>query len=787
MRRVVALLAVLLVAAPTVVAVGGAADLPTASEERGAPAATSAADVNRTRAGPIWAQATTIESETTYEIRQRTRDGNWYRIPVAEPGSTVQLWLKDGHGEWGDDDHIDAVEFGHAEDGVIQPTNVDPDGGVHYLVHTTGEYLYVNFDGEDWKSVDGWRFELSVMDPRPEVYFVEDLTVDPAEPVRPGTDITARATLRYADRDDMLTRETANVSLFVDGDRVSTERRTLAPDGRTTVEFTYPTEPTAPTGSHDVRVRARPTWADRGADTASGSFELAAEDGDDDGLYDFYEERIGTDPDALDTDGDGIPDGKEVRQATDPTVADTDGDGLDDGDEQAAGTNPTVADTDEDGLDDGREVEVGSDPTVADTDGDGLDDGREVELGTDPTAGDTDLDSLDDAREVELGTDPTVADTDGDGLPDSREVELETDPAVADTDGDGLDDGREVEVGSDPTAADTDGDGLDDGREMELETDPTVADTDGDGLDDGREVELETDPTVADTDGDGLDDDLEFEIGADPTAADTDGDGLDDALERKRGTDPAAADTDGDGLEDARELDIGTDPTAPDSDGDGLRDAHEVIIGTDPAAADTDGDGVGDAEELLENTDPTVAEGSVSAAQPLDGGGLTVEERVNLVLTGQRTQVSTGEAALLKFSAANLISNDRPMTVQLILEAPSGVSVTGAEFSASGVGQYVATYTLDPSDSKGLQIGIEANEPGQFTVTGHAVYYFGEDLANATSKSVAVPISVAAGENDRTTTTRATASDGVSGFGLSAAAVAVVAVTGLLATARRRD
>ncbi|MGB3185599.1 MAG: NlpC/P60 family protein [Ornithinimicrobium sp.] len=99
--------------------------------------------------------------------------------------------------------------------------------------------------------------------------------------------------------------------------------------------------------------------------------------------------------------------GKSLEELTD-----TDHDGLTDFFEEWVGSDPTVADSDADGLSDGYEFAVArSDPMVADSDADGLSDAMEVGLGTDPSLGDTDRDGLTDMVETTLGTDPLTQDT----------------------------------------------------------------------------------------------------------------------------------------------------------------------------------------------------------------------------------------------------------------------------------------------------------------------------------------------------------------------------------------
>ena len=136
-------------------------------------------------------------------------------------------------------------------------------------------------------------------------------------------------------------------------------------------------------------------------------------DSDNDGLYDYIEDAVGTDKNLSDTDNDDLTDYEEVYLlGTDPVVYDSIVSGTSDGD----------ADPDNDGLSNRYELDNGTNPLCDDTDDDGLKDGEEVNTyGTNPLEPDTDFDGLEDSDEIYLGTDPTLPDTDNDGILDCDE------------------------------------------------------------------------------------------------------------------------------------------------------------------------------------------------------------------------------------------------------------------------------------------------------------------------------------------------------------------------------
>ena len=143
---------------------------------------------------------------------------------------------------------------------------------------------------------------------------------------------------------------------------------------------------------------------------------------------------------------------------------DLDGDGIFDWREALLGTNPQDADTDHDGFSDKFEDTYrafGFDPLAPtlDSDGDGLSDDFERTIGTDPFNSDTDGDGYSDFDEVlnaAFGFDPLVpnVDSDFDGLTDDLEQRLGTNPNNPDTDGDGISDFEEFSVGLNPLQPD---------------------------------------------------------------------------------------------------------------------------------------------------------------------------------------------------------------------------------------------------------------------------------------------------------------------------------------------
>ncbi|MBS3158820.1 hypothetical protein J4206_06045 [Candidatus Woesearchaeota archaeon] len=187
--------------------------------------------------------------------------------------------------------------------------------------------------------------------------------------------------------------------------------------------------------------------------TAKGITRLV----DTDIMPDFYEtDALGTHPLYNDSDSSRTADNEAENGITDDRE-DFDRDGLTNYAEYMLGSNPLSSDSDSDSLTDTYEALISKTNIIKyDSDENGLSDGNE----------DFDNDGLTNYNEQEFGSNPYMRDTDADGLTDKEEKLLGTDPLSTDTDKDGLNDKSEVELKGNPLNGDSDGDGVIDGSDI---------------------------------------------------------------------------------------------------------------------------------------------------------------------------------------------------------------------------------------------------------------------------------------------------------------------------------
>ena len=437
-------------------------------------------------------------------------------------------------------------------------------------------------------------------------------------------------------------------------------------------------------------------------------------DTDEDGLSDGMEVNVGTSPAKTDTDGDELPDNWEVLNNLDPlsvigddgASGDPDGDGVDNYAEYELGTNPNLADTDNDGLSDGKEVVcvsfAGSLPwleistltnvTVEITNGwnqavcwnlpapiyvqcetvtnitidkkgivllnrsgyadpelwhnvsdlenyavdtncftvvpygrslyfYGTEEPSAIKIGTAEHAGRGYIVVEYDNMHHYEPYSSTNAISFQVAIPTGRVERISV--SYANRIGNDTD-GRSASVGCQSFGADDRVSycryeqgkiygGMSIAFMVGYGSNPLVADTDGDGISDSAEVNTYgSDPTATDTDADGLPDAQEAALGTSLNNPDSDGDGLLDGWEVSNslnplsavGNDGADGDIDNDTLTNIQEQEAGSNPRNADTDNDGLSDSDEVEAGTNPALADTDHDGLSDGLEDSIDTNP---------------------------------------------------------------------------------------------------------------------------------------------------------------------------------------
>lgn len=115
-------------------------------------------------------------------------------------------------------------------------------------------------------------------------------------------------------------------------------------------------------------------------------------------------------------------------------------------------------------------------------------------------------------------------------------------------------------------------------------------------------------------------------------------------------------------------------------------------------------------------------------------------ERVNIDLQAQRTNIEAGESVQLSHSVANLHLEEE-VTVQLVLEAPSGADVSGtADVDGGSASQFITTVQLGPGEVEDQRITIDLLEPGEYELTGQAIYYFGDNPGTGDGEEISIPI-----------------------------------------------
>ena len=106
-----------------------------------------------------------------------------------------------------------------------------------------------------------------------------------------------------------------------------------------------------------------------------------------------------------------------------------------------------------------------------------------------------------------------------------------------------------------------------------------------------------------------------------------------------------------------------------------------------------------------------------------------------------QTEVATGEPVVLTLSVTNSIANPE-MTLQLILQLPSGLSITGEGLSESCTVQCSAIYTVPTGMNRDFLLAAVPNQAGTFDVAGRMEWYFGDNRESYSGQLTSLTLDV---------------------------------------------
>ena len=104
------------------------------------------------------------------------------------------------------------------------------------------------------------------------------------------------------------------------------------------------------------------------------------------------------------------------------------------------------------------------------------------------------------------------------------------------------------------------------------------------------------------------------------------------------------------------------------------------------------------------------------------------------------TEVETNAPITLTLSVANSITQP-DMTLQLVLQLPSGVVISGEGLGACTV-QCSVTYQIPTGENRDFLLEAVASSPGPYEVAGQVVWFFGEEPEFFARKQVTLPFMV---------------------------------------------
>ena len=155
---------------------------------------------------------------------------------------------------------------------------------------------------------------------------------------------------------------------------------------------------------------------------------------------------------------------------------------------------------------------------------------------------------------------------------------------------------------------------------------------------------------------------------------------------------------------------------------------------------------------------------------------VSVRQSAEFSLTAEQKQIAPGGSVGIVFSASNLV-RDTPIDAKIRIEVPSGATVTSVD-GGSLVGRSETDFvTIAPGGEETLVVHLQINDPGEYSITGDAVYYVGEQDEDDRRRVAVGPADVTVVEDSTSQASASnTASDSTPIFPIGGLTVVIVSL-----------
>ena len=124
-------------------------------------------------------------------------------------------------------------------------------------------------------------------------------------------------------------------------------------------------------------------------------------------------------------------------------------------------------------------------------------------------------------------------------------------------------------------------------------------------------------------------------------------------------------------------------------------------------------------------------------------------ESVNVSITASETTVEVDDTTNVVYSISNFVTSDE-LTVQLLVDTPSDVSITGVSGAEEGSNQFTAVATLPPSRQDNIRVQLTPNAAGTHAISAIADYFFEDNQNDSERKAESLTITAVEPTDDGT-------------------------------------